>query len=258
MIGCIIQARTGSTRLPGKIMMKINDHDTVLSFGIKQVKFSKIIDEIVIATTDLSEDQLIFDYMKKLNISCFRGKSKDVLDRYYQCAKKFSFSTIVRITSDCPLIDPTIIDEIVSNFLKNNKYDYLSNVHPIRTSPDGTDVEVFSFESLEKAWKEAQKPSEREHVTPYLYTDNNFRVGTFNNFQDHSEFRWTVDYKEDLDLIRKIVNLIPTRPILMKNILDLFLQFPELPKINQNVPINEGYLKSAKEDEEFLNSNKSF
>ena len=112
MIGCIIQARTGSSRLPGKIMMSVNDNDTVLSFGIKQVQFSKLIDKIVIATTDLSEDDIVADYVKKINIPCFRGKSKDVLDRYYECAKKFSFSTIVRITSDCPLIDYTIIDSI--------------------------------------------------------------------------------------------------------------------------------------------------
>ncbi len=249
MIGCIIQARIGSSRLPGKIMMPVNENNTVLSFGIKQIQFSKLIDKIVIATTDLPEDDVISNYVKKLNISCFRGKSKDVLDRYYECAKKFSFSTIVRITSDCPLIDYTIIDSIVSKFLKN-KYDYLSNVHPITTFPTGTDVEVFSFKSLEKSWKEATKPSEREHVTPYLYTSKKFSVGVFKNSRNLSHLRWTVDYKEDLDLICKIINQISTRPILMKNILDLFVKYPELKKINENVPTNEGYLKSLKEDEE--------
>jgi spore coat polysaccharide biosynthesis protein SpsF len=248
MIGCIIQARTGSTRLPNKIMMSVNENDTILSFGIKQVQFSKLIEKIVIATTDLSEDDIVADYVKKINIPCFRGKSKDVLDRYYECAKKFSFSTIVRITSDCPLIDYTIIDSIIAEFLKN-KFDYLSNVHPVRTFPTGTDVEVFSFKSLEKSWKEATKSSEREHVTPYLYTSKVFSVGTFKNSKNLSHLRWTIDYKEDLDLICKIINQVSTRPILMKNILDLFSKYPELKKLNENVPINEGYLKSLKEDE---------
>ena len=248
MIGCIIQARTGSTRLPNKIMMSVNENDTILSFGIKQVQFSKLIEKIVIATTDLAEDDIVADYVKKINIPCFRGKSKDVLDRYYECAKKFSFSTIVRITSDCPLIDYTIIDSIIAEFLKN-KFDYLSNVHPVRTFPTGTDVEVFSFKSLEKSWKEATKSSEREHVTPYLYTSKVFSVGTFKNSKNLSHLRWTIDYKEDLDLICKIINQVSTRPILMKNILDLFSKYPELKKLNENVPINEGYLKSLKEDE---------
>jgi len=255
MIGCIIQARTGSTRLPGKTMKKINEIDTVLSFGINQVKSSKTIDKIVIATTDLPEDDLIFDYMNKLNIPCFRGKSKDVLDRYYQCAKKFGFSIIVRITSDCPLVDPLIIDDVVSYFLKNNEFDYVSNVHPITTFPDGTDVEVFTFKALEKSWEEAKKPSEREHVTPYIYHSKKFHLGNIKNSKDLSNLRWTVDHKEDLDLIKEIVRKISKRPILMSDILDLFSKLPYLQDINKGIKPNEGYLKSLKEDEEFLKSN---
>jgi len=254
MIGCIIQARTGSTRLPGKTMKKLNEIDTVLSFGINQVKSSKTIEKIVIATTDLHEDDLIFDYMEKLNIPCFRGKSKDVLDRYYQCAKKFDLSTIVRITSDCPLIDPLIIDDVVSYFLKNNKFDYVSNVHPVTTYPDGTDVEIFSFKTLEKAWNEAKKPSEREHVTPYIYNSKKFILGNIKNSNDLSNLRWTVDHKEDLDLIKEIVDKIPKRPILMSDVIDLFSKFPHLQNINKDIKPNEGYLESLKEDEEFLKS----
>ena len=257
MIGCIIQARRGSTRFPDKTMMSVDENDTVLSFGIKQVKSSKTIDKIIIATTDLPEDDLIVNNMKKLNIPCFRGKSKDVLDRYYQCAKKFNLSIIVRITSDCPLIDPLIIDDVVSYFLKNNEFDYVSNTYPTRTFPDGTDVEIFSFKILEKAWKETKKPSEREHVTPYLHNSKKFRLGEFKNSQDLSSLRWTVDYKEDLELIREIIHLIPNRPILMENIVDLFSKHPELKKINQGIPQNEGYIKSLKEDEEFLQSKKT-
>jgi len=175
MIGCIIQARTGSTRLPGKTLMSVDPNDTVLSFGTKQVQSCKNIDQLVIATTTLSEDDIIVDYMNKLNIKCFRGSPEDVLDRYYQCAKKFSFSIIVRITSDCPIVDPVIADKIISYFTENKaKIDYVSNVHPVTTFPDGTDVEVFSFESLEKAWTEAEKPSEREHVTLIYILVKNF------------------------------------------------------------------------------------
>ena len=234
MIGCIIQARTGSTRLPGKIMMSIDQNDTVLSFGIKQVKSCKKIDELVIATTDLPEDDIIVDYMNKLNIKYFRGSSKDVLDRYYQCAKKFSFSIIVRITSDCPLVDPGIADKVISYFLKNEaKIDYVSNIHPIMTFPDGTNVEVFSFKSLEKVWNEAKKSSEREHVTPYFYTSNEFQLGEFKNSQDLSSLRWTVDHKKDLELIREIVRLIPSRPILMDDIIQLLEDNYELYRINK-------------------------
>jgi len=254
MIGCIIQARRGSTRLPDKIMMPIDENDTVLTFGINQVKSSKLIDKIIIATTELSEDDLIVKHMEKRNISCFRGNSKDVLDRYYQCAKKFNLSIIVRITSDCPLIDPLIIDNVVSHFLKNDEFDYVSNAYPIRTFPDGNDVEIFTFDALEKTWNEARKPSEREHVTPFIYTSKKFRLGSVKNLKDLTNLRWTVDHKEDLDLILEIVKRIHHRPISMPDILKLFSKFPDLKEINKNISQNEGYLKSLKEDKNFLKS----
>ncbi|MBA4717711.1 MAG: glycosyltransferase family protein [Nitrosopumilus sp.] len=236
MIGCIIQARTGSLRLPSKILKKIDQINTVLSFTVKQVKNSKIIQKIVVATTNLPEDDVLLNHTKELRVDYFRGNSFDVLDRYYQCAKKFSFSIIVRITSDCPLVDPIIMDEIISNFEKNkNSLDYSSNVHPNRTFPHGTDVEVFSFETLETAWKEAKKPAEREHVTPYIYNNKKFRLFNLTNQNNLSNFRWTIDYKEDLELIQKIISKIDARPILMNDILELLSKNPELIKINQNI-----------------------
>jgi spore coat polysaccharide biosynthesis protein SpsF len=236
MIGCIIQARVGSTRLPKKVLLPINSFDTVISFGIKQIQHCNLIDKLVIATTDLPEDDELVDHIKKLNISLFRGNSSDVLDRYYQCAKKFSFSIIVRITSDCPLIDPIFVDEIISNFINNkNSFDYASNVHPQRTFPHGSDVEVFSFEALEIAWKEAKKSSEREHVTPYLYNNKKFKLFNHTSKNDLSQFRWTVDYLEDLELVRQIILKIQSRPILVNDILTLLSKNPELKKINQNL-----------------------
>ena len=252
MIGCIIQARTGSTRLPGKIMMPIDQNDTVLSFGIKQVKSCKKIDELVIATTDLPEDDIIVDYMNKLNIKYFRGSSKDVLDRYYQCAKEYSVSTIVRIPSDKPLIDPEIVDNVVSMFM-NSSYDYITNFLPNPTFPSGTEVEVFSINALKKAWEKAKIPSEKEHVTPYFTNhEDEFKITHIENSENLSHLRWAVDRIEDLKLVREIVSKIKKRPILMKDILELFTREPELIKINKNVNREEGSLKSLKEDQEFL------
>ena len=234
MIGCIIQARLGSTRLPKKVLMPINNFDSVLSFGIKQIKNSNLIDHLVVATTELKEDDELVNYVKKINVPIFRGSTNDVLDRYYQCAKKFSFSIIIRITSDCPLIDPTIVDEIISNFINNkNSFDYASNVHPQRTFPHGPDIEIFTFEALQTAWKEAKKSSEREHVTPYIYNNQKFKLFNHTSKNDLSNFRWTVDYLEDLELVRQIISRIQARPILIKDIITLMSENPKLKKINQ-------------------------
>ena len=150
-VGIIVQSRTGSSRLPAKVMMKADDKSLMIDYVINQLKHSKLHDDIVIATTNLQRDDVIFNHVSNQNISCFRGDEKNVLERHYQCAKKFSFSIIVRITSDCPLVDPGIADRVIAYFLKNEaKIDYVSNVHPIMTFPDGSNVEVFSFKSLEK------------------------------------------------------------------------------------------------------------
>ncbi len=141
MIGCIIQARMGSTRLPGKVLKNLDSDKTVLDYVIQQLRNSKLIDKLVIATTDLEEDEVITKHAKVIGIEYFRGSSLNVLDRFYNCAKNFSFSTIVRITADCPLIDPQIVDLVIEKF-KEQSYDYGTNCFP-RTFPYGTEVEVF-------------------------------------------------------------------------------------------------------------------
>ena len=146
MIGCIIQARTGSTRLPKKVMQKIDNDSTVIHYVINQIKSSKRIEKIIVATTNLDEDDIICKYVDLQKIEFFRGSSEDVLDRYYQCARKFSIDIIVRITADNPLIDPNIIDSVIKQY-KNTKCDYATNTLP-RTFPYGTEVEVFSFNGL--------------------------------------------------------------------------------------------------------------
>ena len=250
MIGCIIQARMGSSRLPGKTLMKLNQNQTVLDFVVNQLSFSTLIDKIIIATTNLEQDDIIEQTAENLGIQCFRGNSDDVLDRYYNCAKEFEIDNIVRITSDCPLIDPEIIDEVIRKY-KSENYDYFTNTL-IRTYPIGTDVEIFSFEILEKTWYNATLPSEREHVTPFIRNKKmNFRIGNLENKKKLDHLRWTLDRQKDLDLIREIITKINKNPILMNDILDLFSTEPQLIKINENISQDEGIIKSLKKDEEF-------
>lgn len=250
MIGVIIQARMGSSRLPGKVMMKITEKDTVLSFLIQQLSYCKLIDKIVIATTDLREDDLIVKQASDMSVECFRGDALDVLDRYYFCAKKFMFSDIVRITSDCPLIDPQIVDNVIRIF-KSNSYDYVTNSLN-RTFPYGTETEAFSFNVLKKTWKNARKPSEREHVTPYIYNHKDlFRIFNVENAENISHLSWTIDRINDLKLVQNIVLKIKNRPILLDDILDLIKKEPELLNINKERIPNEGYLKSLQNDENY-------
>ena len=252
MIGCIIQARMGSTRLPGKAMLSVENDKTVLYFVIKQLQNCKLVDKIIIATTTLEDDNKIANFSKDLGIDCFRGSSDNVLDRYYQCAKEYSVSTIVRIPSDKPLIDPEIVDNLVSVF-RNDSYDYITNFLSNPTFPSGTEVEIFSINALKKAWKKAKLPSEKEHVTPYFTNHKDeFKITHVENTENLSHLRWAVDRIEDLKLVRKIVSKIKKRPIMMKDIVDLFTKEPELVEINKNVNRKEGELKSMKEDEEFL------
>jgi len=252
-MACIIQARTGSKRLPKKVLKLLDEKYTVLDYVLNQINSSKFLKKIIIATTTLDEDDVIADYASKSNIDFFRGSSEDVLDRYYQCAKHFSLSTIVRITSDCPLIDPQILDKMIEIF-QSDSYDYVGNTHPI-TFPVGIAVEIFSFDALENAWKNAKLPSEREHVTPFLYDHKNKFI-TFNleNSTDLSHIRLTLDTIDDLKFIKLVVSKIKKRPILMDDVLNLTSKNPEILKINNNILPLEGYLNSLEKDKEFLKS----
>ncbi len=254
MIGCIIQARMGSTRLPGKVMKKVSENIPSLQHTIEQLKFSKNIDKIVIATSELPEDDVIEEFVLEQKMDCFRGSAENVLDRYYQCARLFDFTGIVRITADCPLIDPYITDRVIQVF-KDDDLDYVPNVFP-RTFPDGLETEIIAFDALEIAWKNAKLPSEKEHVTPYFKNNkNSFKIKNVENDTDLSHLRWTLDYQEDLELIRKIIKKIQKKPIEMKDILELFSREPDLPQINKGHAPNEGYRKSLEMDKEFLRNN---
>ena len=252
MIGCIIQARMGSTRLPGKVLMLLDKKHSVLDYVINQLKHSKLLGKIIIATTNLEEDDVIVDFAKKNQVEYFRGEVNDVLDRYYKCAEKFSLSTIVRVTSDDPLIDPTIVDQLITNFQKI-VCDYASN-NLIRTFPVGLDAEVFSRQALETTWREAKLPSEREHVTPFMKKNKEiFKQFNLKNPHNVTAYRLTLDRENDLKILRVITEKISKRPILFRDIFELFEQEPDLLELCESTNPLEGYNKSLKEDERFLN-----
>jgi spore coat polysaccharide biosynthesis protein SpsF len=220
MIGCIIQARMGSSRLPGKVMMKVDKKNPVIYYVIKQLQCSKNLDDIVIATTNLKQDDVIEDFVNGMGIKCFRGDEKDVLGRYYYCAKKFSFSSIVRIPSDKPLIDPEIVDKLILKF-QSNPYDCVTNcLFP--TFPQGTEVEIFSFLALQTAWQNATLEYDREHVTSYFYKNQNkFKIFNVEYPKNISHLKWDVNEASDLERVHKIVEKIDKRPILLADILGI-------------------------------------
>lgn len=233
----IIQARMGSTRFFGKVMTKIADR-TVLEHVITRVRQSKRVDEIVIATTTKLDDDLIVDEAKQIGVNYFRGSEDDVLSRYYYAAKENSADIVVRITSDCPLIDPKIIDGMLE-FYKNNNYNIVSNAGSDltqRTYPRGLDTEIFSFKQLEDAFNKADKTYQREHVTPYIY-ENTKNIFYYKNNQDNSNHRWTLDTREDFELITKIYDLLYTgqHDFYLKEILGVFDKKPELLNINAHI-----------------------
>jgi spore coat polysaccharide biosynthesis protein SpsF len=241
-IAAIIQARMGSTRLPGKVLIKICGK-TVLEHVVDRVGQSKMINDIIIATTTNIKDDVIEAEADRLGVKVFRGSEEDVLSRYYEAAVKFEADIIIRITSDCPLIDPRIVDKMIGRYLeKKGEIDYLSNTVD-RTFPRGLDAEIFAFEILKRANYEAKDLAEREHVTPYIWRNPGlFRNEHYINQTDHSNYRWTLDTKEDLKLIKSIYEqLFPVkdRDFYMEDILDLMEELPSLKSINSEVSQKE-------------------
>lgn len=233
----IIQARMGSTRLPGKVMKKILGKPVIL-WDIERVSKSKLIDEIVAAIPFDRQNDVIMNTIKEYSdkIIIFRGSEEDVLDRYYKAAIERKSDVIVRLTSDCPLIDPVVVDKVIGQFLSNN-CDYCSNALK-RTYPRGLDTEVFSFKALSKAWSEAKEDYEREHVTPYIIENpDKFKLISVLNDSDISHLRWTLDTKEDFEFIESVYQKIyPKKHIFfMQDVLDLLDREPGLIEINKHI-----------------------
>ncbi len=217
-IVCIIQARIGSKRLPGKILKKINKRFNFIEFLIQRISLSKKISNIIVAYPDTKKNKAIFNSLKKENIQFFQGSEKNVLQRYYKAAKLFKADIIVRITSDCPFSDPKLIDKFLKIFLKNN-YDYYSNVSK-RSYPDGFDIEIFNLKALELANKKATSKYDKEHVTPYMIRSKQIIKGVNVLSKDYSQIRVTLDTKEDLLKLRTIArNLYPKKYFSWKSIL---------------------------------------
>ena len=235
----IIQARYNSTRFPGKVVKKINNK-TVLEILIKRLSRSKYISKIIVACTNDQKDQIIKSICKKLSVNYFVGSENDVLDRFYKAAKKYKGANIVRITADCPLIDPKIVDDVISNFFLKN-VDYASNVNP-PTFPDGLDVEVFKFRALKEAYTKATQSIEREHVTPFIINNKKFKKFNLKNSIDYSSLRLTLDEKEDFILIEKILkNFKNNIYFTLKSILDFYSKNKKIFSINSDFKRNNFY-----------------
>lgn len=232
----IIQARVGSTRLPGKVLLDLKGK-TVLNHVVDRVKKSKYIDEVIVATTYLEQDDKIVDECNKIGCKYFRGSESNVLSRYYLCAKENKADIVIRITSDCPLIDPLVIDEMLDFYLKSN-YKLVTNAGDIhnRTYPRGLDTEIFDFDTLENAYKNANKDYQKEHVTPYIY-ENEKDIYYYKNDIDYSKYRLTLDTKEDFELIKRIYDLLymDGEKFYLDDIVKTLLKEPDLEQINKYI-----------------------
>lgn len=242
-IVAIIQARLNSSRLPGKVLKDLGGQ-TLLAWAVERARRAQTLTDVIVATTSEPSDDTIVAYCEQRGYPVFRGSQFDVLDRFYQAALQFRADVIVRITADCPLIDPEEIDRVVERFLATGA-DFACNRLPppwTRTTPIGLDTEVCSFVNLERAWKEADQKYEREHVMPFFYdVEGRFKVVVVDSEKNYSHLRWTVDTQEDLDLLRAVVARLGGRTdVSWREVLSLFEQEPELAQINASIQHKTG------------------
>lgn len=233
MILGIIQARMGSTRLPGKVLKEV-EGKPLLQHMIERVTESKLVDEFVVATSLKEKDMEIENLCHRLNVRCFRGSENDVLDRFYQCAKSFEPvpEYIVRLTADCPLHDPKVIDFVVRKFLEE-EVDYMTNSFPPLWE-DGFDVEIFTFFALKEAWKNAKTKYEREHATPYIRDSNRFKIYK-QKYRNSYDYKLSVDTISDFELIEQIFTklYVSNKIFGLKEVVSLLESNPSLLEINK-------------------------
>lgn len=249
MILGILQARCSSTRLPGKVLLPILGKP-MLARQLERLRLVRQIDKLVVATSLDPSDDMLAELCAQEGVSCFRGELDDVLSRFYHAAHPFQPKNVVRLTGDCPLADPELIDRMITFFLAGD-YDYCSNcLEP--SFPDGLDAEIFSFSCLENAWREAVLPSQREHVTPFINQQPlRFKLACMKSDTDLSHLRWTVDEPADFQLVTQVYEaLYPQQPNFgMKEILSLLEERPQLLSLNGSFKRNEGFQKSLEKDE---------
>lgn len=234
----IIQARMSSTRLPGKVLLDLGGR-SVLSRMVERVKLARRVNRVVVATTVDASDDPIIAACQAEGIDVFRGSLPDVLDRYYQAAKHYHAEIIVRLTADCPLIDPDLIDQTIEALFEQQA-DFSCNRLPPpfqRTYPIGLDVEACTFSALERAWHEASEKRQREHVLPYLYEEpGRFKVVKLNYSRDLGSLRWTLDTPEDYVLLKALIQRLGERnDFTWLDVLEVFEADPALAVINQNI-----------------------
>jgi spore coat polysaccharide biosynthesis protein SpsF len=233
----ISQARMTSTRLPGKILKEVLGKP-LLAYQVERLKRVANADAVVIATTVNAADDAVVALCGELGVPCFRGPEEDVLTRYYLAAQEHDAAVVVRVTADCPLIDPAVVGAVIGRYKAAQPApDYVSNTL-VRTFPRGLDTEVFSFQALAEAYREAALPAQREHVTPFIYSQpRRYRLSSVEDPVDHSRYRWTVDTPEDFDLISRIIAaLYPRNPhFTMEDCLDEYRLHPEWYDINSHV-----------------------
>ena len=243
----IIQARLGSKRFPEKVLQEI-ENKSLIWHVINRAKNVNGVEQIILATTRKKEDKVLVKIAETSGIIGFVGNDVNVLERYYQCAKKFNADPIIRITGDCPLIDPKIIEDLLK-YYNSHDFDYVTNTYP-PTYPDGLDVEIFSFSMLETIRKKAEFISEREHVTSYIKKHStNYKIYNLKNKIDLSRIRLTVDEELDLKIIKKIyAQMRPNQLFGLKDIIKIISNNPKLIEINNSIVRNEGYFISLKND----------
>lgn len=241
----VIQVRMGSTRLPGKSLMELAGKP-VIAHVVERTKQAKEVSAVWIATTINKDDDALALWAERTHVPFYRGSVDDVLDRYYQAAKLAKAEVVVRVTGDCPLIDPGVIDEAVRAF-KTKGVDYAAANRRVATYPDGLDVEVMSFAVLERAWKEAKLTSEREHVTPYIWKHpRKFKLFILKHKPDWSKYRITLDEQADYVLLRRI--FAEVQRLTTENIVAFLDRHNDVRGINKHIVRDEGYAKSLRAD----------
>lgn len=249
-VGAIVQARLSSERLPKKVLLPLSGRP-VLWHVLNRLQRCRRLDLVVLATSTKKEDKALKKISDSLSAPIFFGSLNDVLSRFYYAAKKYRFDAIVRVTADCPLIDPVIVDEVIEKFIEGG-FDFYELCGEF---PDGLDVSIFAFNALEYAFKNARMPSDREHVAAVFFRSNKgkLKVGGYEKFKEKGNYRWTLDEPRDYEFLQKVFAELykENGTFYYQDVFDLLDRKPELAEINSGIIRNEGLLKSLEEDKQY-------